>query len=127
MFYIYLSLGGMAGTLARYGVGEWIDSWAGWAFPWGTLTVNLVGSFILGFVIRAAEVLPLSLIAVAPITIGFCGALTTFSTFSYETISLLQDGAWPRAILYVAGSLVLGLVAVVLGLGSASLILTRTT
>src|SRR5690625_7574499 len=65
MFYIYLSLGGMAGTLARYGVGEWIDSWAGWAFPWGTLTVNLVAWFILGFVIGAAGAFPLSLLPVA--------------------------------------------------------------
>src|SRR5690625_4095822 len=106
MFYIYLSLGGMAGTLARYGVGGWIHSSAGWALPCGSLTVNVLGWFILGVVIRAAEGLPLSLIAVAPITIGFCGALTTCSTSSYETIALLQDGAWPSAILYVAGSLV---------------------
>ena len=85
-------------------------------FPWGTLVVNLVGCLALGLVIRWLQVS-----AVAPgvrpfLTIGLLGAFTTFSTFSYETVALLQEGQWLRAGLYMGGSVALGLIAMVAGM-----------
>lgn len=125
MTYIVLALGGAFGTLARHGLGTWITTWAGTGFPWGTLTVNILGSFILGFAIRSAELLPVSPQLLGAITIGFCGAFTTFSTFSFETLGLLQEGVWLRATLYAMGSLALGLVALALGLAGANLVVHR--
>lgn len=116
MFLLYLALGGVLGTLARYLLGGWIHAWAGSAFPWGTLGVNLLGSLLLGFAIRATEIIPLSPEMRGLITIGFCGAFTTFSTFSYETVVLMQEGEWGRAGLYAFGSLGLGLAAMAGGL-----------
>lgn len=122
MLYLYLAVGGVLGTLARYRIGVWVPGWAGTSFPWGTLLVNLSGSFILGLATRSASVLPVSPEVRGLVTIGFCGAFTTFSTFTFETIGLLQQGEWGRGALYAFGSLALGLVAMVLGLSTASLL-----
>jgi CrcB protein len=116
MVLFYLAVGGVVGTWARYGLGGWIHGVMGSTFPWGTLGVNLVGSFVLGLVIRLAELSPLSPEVRGLLTIGFCGAFTTFSTFTYETVALLQAREWTRAALYAFGSLGLGLVAVAAGL-----------
>jgi CrcB protein len=120
MLWLLLALGGVLGTLARYGVGLWVPHWAGTWLPWGTLAVNLAGSFVLGFAVRAAQVLPVGPAVRGFVTVGFCGAFTTFSTLMYETAILLQQGQWARASLYAFGSLGLGLVAVALGLAAAS-------
>lgn len=85
--------------------------------------MNLAGSFALGFAIRA-----LHATTVAPefrgfLTIGLLGAFTTFSTFSYETVALLQDGEWARASVYLFGSIAAGVAAVIVGLWLASLTL----
>ena len=116
MILFYLAIGGVLGTWARYGLGGWIHGIVGTAFPWGTLGVNLLGSFLLGFAIRATEMSPLSPETRAMVTIGFCGAFTTFSTFTYETVALLQAREWTRAALYAFGSLGLGLAAMAAGL-----------
>lgn len=123
MLYAYLALGGVLGTLARFLLGGWIQSWVGAAFPWGTLSVNLLGSFVLGLTMRGAELSSLSPELRALIGIGFCGAFTTFSTFTFETFALLQAGAWVRASLYAFGSVGTGLLAMVLGLSTANLLL----
>lgn len=123
MLLLFLSAGGVAGTLARYGLSGWIYAWAGTSFPWGTFVVNIVGSFLLGFLSRLAQVAPLSLEVRTMLTIGFCGAFTTFSTLSYETVALLQQGAWARASAYAFGSLGVGLVALMAGLSLATGIL----
>jgi CrcB protein len=110
----YIALGGVAGTLSRYGLEGWIQSRAGTGFPLGTLTVNLAGSLVLGFIIRLAT--GTTLIAPdirAALTIGFCGAFTTMSTFSYESVALLQDGQYARAALYMSAT-ILGCVAAVI-------------
>lgn len=125
MFYAYLALGGVLGTLARFSIGGWVHTWAGAAFPWGTLAINLLGSFLLGLAMRGAELSSLSPELRGMITVGFCGAFTTFSTFTFETISLMQEGLWARATLYAFGSLGLGLVTMAMGLAAATL-LTRT-
>lgn len=99
---IYLALGGIAGTLARYFLGTLLQP-QGSSFPWGTLTINVVGSFVLGFLVRyfgnagSAELR-------AGLTIGFCGAFTTMSTFSMETVTLMSAGSYGRAALYVVTS-----------------------
>ncbi|HEX8241875.1 MAG TPA: fluoride efflux transporter CrcB [Longimicrobium sp.] len=116
---MYLAAGGVAGTLARYGLGRWIPTWAGADFPWHTLAINLAGSFILGFSVRAAETLPLSPEVRGMVTIGFCGAFTTFSTFSLETVALLQAGHWARGAAYALGSVAAGLLAVLAGMAAA--------
>lgn len=100
----YVALGGALGALARYGISGWVYDRMGENFPWGTLAVNLVGCLALGLVIRWLQVS-----AVAPevrpfLTIGVLGAFTTFSTFSYETVALLQEGQWLRAACTWAGA-----------------------
>ncbi len=117
MTLVYVALGGALGALARYGISGWVYDRMGETFPWGTLVVNLVGCLALGLVIRWLQVS-----AVAPevrpfATIGLLGAFTTFSTFSYETVALLQEGQWWRAGLYVGGSVALGLIAMLVGMG----------
>jgi CrcB protein len=89
-------------------------------FPAGTLLVNISGSFLLGAILRYAIDTPtLSPEVRALLTIGFCGGYTTFSTFSYETVALLEDGEWTRAGLYVGASVLLSLVGTFLGFAVA--------
>ena len=101
--------------MARAALATWVQR-ATPGFPWGTLAVNLLGSFVLGLVVRAAELGELSPTMRAFLAVGVCGAFTTFSTFSWETLALMQAGAWTRAAAYAVGSLLLGLAAVGLGL-----------
>jgi len=115
---LYIALGGIAGTLSRYGLEGWIQSRTATGFPLGTLTVNLSGSLLLGFILRVATGTTLiSPDLRAALTIGFCGAFTTMSTFSYESVALLTDGDYLRAALYM-GATILGCVAAVM-LGTA--------
>ena len=113
----YITLGGVLGTLARYFLQGWVQQRSGLVtFPMGTLAINLVGSFILGVVIRLATGSTL----ISPdlrggLTIGFCGAFTTMSTFSYESMKLLADGEYWQAGLYMGGTVLGCLVAVMLG------------
>jgi CrcB protein len=124
----YIALGGILGTLARRGgrartrrtgVGA-----RGGTFPTGTLAINIAGSFLLGFIIRFAT----GSAVVSPelrggLTIGFCGAFTTMSTFSYESVRLLADGEYWYAGLYAGGTVLGCLVATVAGLALASKLL----
>ena len=120
--WLYVTIGGAAGALGRYWLAGWIQTaWAS-AFPLGTLTVNVVGSFLLGFVMQATETLPVSEAMRTMLTIGLLGAFTTFSTFSYETVTLLRDGDWVRAFLYIGLSVLLALAAVVAGVAAASVL-----
>jgi CrcB protein len=125
MLYLFLAVGGVLGTLARYRMGIWVHGWAGTAMPWGTFAINLLGSFILGLATQLSSALSVSPELRGLVTVGFCGAFTTFSTFMFETATLLQDGQWGRAVTYAVGSLALGLVAMLLGLSTAVL-LTRS-
>jgi len=86
------------------------------AFPWGTLAVNILGCLALGVVMRWLQVSAAHPALRPSLTIGLLGAFTTFSTFSYEAVALLQDGQWARAGLYVGGSVLVGLIAVVAGM-----------
>ena len=97
---------------------------AGARFPWGTFAVNVTGSLIVGFVARfGAGSAALSPEVRAGLLIGFCGGYTTFSTYSYETVHLLQDGAYARAAAYALGTLIVSLAATVAGIALANRVL----
>ncbi len=116
MTILYIALGGIAGTLSRYGLEGWIQSRTATGFPLGTLTVNVTGSLLLGFIIRVATGTALVSPDIrAGLTIGFCGAFTTMSTFSYESVALLNDGDYLRAALYMSATIVGCVGAVMLG------------
>ena len=108
---------GALGTLARYGLQGLVQFRTGESFPTGTLTVNLLGCFLLGAVGQfALHRLSIPVEWRMGITIGFFGAFTTFSTFGYETVRMLEDGEWSKAALYVGASVLGGLLAVVAGI-----------
>jgi CrcB protein len=111
--YILIALGGAIGTVLRYFIGTHV----GGAFPWGTLLINVAGSFVIGFVATvAAEGRWIGgTEGRLFFTVGLCGGFTTFSAFSLQTFNLAREGEWIRAGAYVAGSVVLCLVAVGLG------------
>jgi CrcB protein len=98
-------VGAMVGAPLRYLVSR------AFPMPWGTFTVNIAGSFVLGIVAGAASGSP----AYALVGTGFCGALTTYSTFSYETLQLIERKAYVRAGVNLGLSVVLGLAAAALG------------
>lgn len=123
MTLLYIAIGGAVGALARYGLGGWVQSRAGFGFPWGTLVVNLLGCLLIGFGVRYLEAVPLGPEVRALVAVGVLGAFTTFSTFSYETVALLEDGAWGRAAGYSFGSLVLGIAAVYIGMSFSGYVL----
>ena len=100
-------------------LGGWVQAGLGPAFPWGTLVVNLIGSLVLGFFVRATELGTFSPETRAFVSFGLCGAFTTFSTLSLETVVMMQAGAWSRAAIYAFGSLALGVAAVVAGFALA--------
>lgn len=108
-------LGAAVGAPARYLVDLWVQSLHDTVLPWGTFAVNVAGSFVLGVVggLAARGGVPPAVVAL--VGTGFCGALTTFSTFGYETVVLARRGAWWHATANVVGSVVAGLAAVALG------------
>jgi CrcB protein len=118
--YAAVGIGGLLGANARYHVGQWVASWWGTAFPWGTLLINVSGSFVLGlFLTLTAERFMMKPTTRLFVATGFLGGYTTFSTFSYEAVRLLQHGHVIRAVVYVVSSLIAGLVAVVAGIAAA--------
>lgn len=106
--------GAMAGAPARHLVDRAVQRRQDSAFPWGTLTVNVAGSFVLGFVAVFATASQLAFFGV-----GFCGAFTTYSTFAYQTHQLYRAGRRKQAALNIGASLAAGIAAVHLGLCAA--------
>jgi CrcB protein len=123
---LVIFLGAGIGGLARYGMGIWTQTVTGPAFPWGTLLVNVTGSLLLTFLYVLLEGTAGSPEWRAFLGIGFCGGYTTFSTFSYETIRLLQDGEWRQATFYIVGSIVLSIAGALLGFRLGSMLLQRS-
>lgn len=112
-----IGLAGALGALARYGVDGVVARAAPGAFPWGTFTVNVTGSFALGLVFTVlTEHLTVEPWLRSFVTIGFLGSYTTFSTLSLESYRLFEDGAIGLALLNTVGSLAAGLAAVYLGI-----------
>jgi CrcB protein len=114
---LWVALGGAIGSAARYGVNVWSGRLLGAAFPWHTLIVNVVGCFIMGALTGLMAVkLNLSQETRAFLTTGILGGFTTFSAFSLDVALLVERKAYAAAGLYAAGSVLLSLVAVFLGL-----------
>ncbi|TYP74876.1 fluoride efflux transporter CrcB [Paenibacillus methanolicus] len=111
-----IGLGGVAGTLARFYGGKWMNARTGSSFPWGTWAINISGSLLLGILFGLHEAGRLSEGVWLTLGTGFCGAYTTFSTFGHETVQLVSNGQTRRAALYVLSSVVLGLASAGLGL-----------
>ncbi len=113
-------LGAALGAPARYLVDRWVQTRRDSVFPWGTLTVNVVGSFLLGTLVGVATRGALPAAVMAGVGTGFCGALTTYSTFSYETLRLAADGSVTYAVLNAVGSVAAGLAAAALGVAAGA-------
>ena len=114
--YIFIALGGATGACLRYFLSQLVLQWFGKGFPFGTLLVNVVGSFFLGFLYSLLEHGQLeAALWRTTIGIGFLGALTTFSTFSVDTLMLFQQGLWLKAALNVTLNILCCLFAAWLG------------
>ena len=112
-----IALGGAIGSLMRYGVGLGIARWSQSGFPWATFSVNVAGSFAFGLLAYIlSERLPEAHALRAFVLVGMLGAFTTFSTFSFETLGLLQEGAFLRAGMNAIGSVVICITAAWSGL-----------
>lgn len=118
-----VAAGGGIGAGFRYLFSGAVYSWAGEDFPYGTLVVNVLGSLVLGFLVQIAETKagPGPLLKVF-LTVGLCGGFTTFSTFSVETWRLMADGSYLSAGLNAAGSVILCLMGVYVGILLARLV-----
>ncbi len=118
MTVLLVALGAALGAPLRYLLDRAVQARHDSVFPWGTLTVNVTGSLLLGFLVG----LPAGPGWTALAGTGFCGALTTYSTFGYETLRLVQEGARRQAVLNVAGSVAAGLGAAFLGYALARML-----
>ena len=115
---LYVALGSAIGGVARYLLGGLAQRLFDTTFPVGTLIINVSGSLLLGAFIRYATETPtLSPDLRAFLTIGLCGGYTTFSTFSFESVRLMEEGAGLGALANLAGSVAAGLAAAAVGLG----------
>ncbi len=115
--FLLISIGAMVGANLRYWVGIWAANRLGAAFPYGTLLINLTGSFILGFFMTlAVERLLLDPRWRLLIAVGLLGGYTTFSSYTYESMKLILDNQWLPGLLNLFGSAFLGGLAVFLGI-----------
>ena len=115
-------LAGAVGAPARFLLDQWIGARGRGPFPLGTFVVNVTGAFLLGLITGLALYRGLGSLPKVVLGTGFCGAFTTFSTFSYETVRLLEEGTIRAAAANVIGSLALGLLAAGAGLALAAAI-----
>ena len=115
MTWLLVALGGAAGALARVGIGQAAAPRPSGAFPWATFGINLAGSLLLGVVMALTHGTETGWRLRALLAIGFCGGFTTFSSFSYETLGLIEARAYGAALLYVFASCAAALAAVAAG------------
>ena len=114
---LWISLGAVLGANLRYWVGDWAAQRFGTGFPYGTLLINLSGSFLLGLIVSMS----MENFIIDPrlrvlLTIGFMGSYTTFSTYAYESIALISQGQWGLGLFNLLGSSLLGALFAVLGI-----------
>jgi len=115
--FLWISIGAVLGANLRYWVGDWAAQRFGSGFPYGTMLVNLTGSFLLGLLVS----LTLEHFIIDPrlrilLTIGFLGSYTTFSTFAYESVTLITQGQWGLGLFNLLGSTMLGVLFAALGI-----------
>jgi fluoride exporter len=125
--YLVVALGGAVGAVARYALGGWVQAKWGDSFPYGTLAINVSGSFVLGLFATLFLGLAWSEHWRLLVAVGFLGAYTTFSTFSFESLQLLQAGRYRAAAFNLAGSVVLGLAAAFVGVLVGRVLLSTRT
>jgi len=117
MAYLWVGVGGFLGATARYALGGWIVDRVGAAFPYHTFLINVTGSFAIGVILT---LLAGRLVADPAwrlfLVVGFLGGYTTFSSYTYEGLALLETGDWRGALGYVAGSNIAGLAATYAGI-----------
>lgn len=119
-----IALGGALGALARHFVAGAVTRFAGTGLPYGTFTVNITGSFLMGLlIVYFAHRLNVPQELRALLAVGFLGSFTTFSTYSMETVNLIQRGDWQSAALYAGGSMILGVLALFAGLAAGRVLL----
>jgi CrcB protein len=125
--YLWVAIGGALGSMARYGIGGLVSEKFGQAFPWGTLLINITGSFLIGILgaLTAPEgkMTPQSrALTIQLLITGVCGGYTTFSSFSLQTLNLLRDREWFYAAGNVLLSVILCMIAVWLGYLAGSML-----
>jgi CrcB protein len=113
---IFVGIAGALGALARYVIGRYVAERAGSQFPLGTLIINITGAFIIGLLFALAAHKLISTALQTLLATGFLGGYTTFSTMSWEGVQLVRGGSMRVSILYLGGSLLLGLIAATLGI-----------
>ena len=120
---LLIGFAGMLGALGRYGVGTWSQKIFGENFPYGTLIVNVLGGLLIGFVMQLemdAQFIPKA--ARTAVAVGFLGSFTTFSTFSFETMSLFEKGDRLNGALNVVANLLLCLIAAGIGMAAGRML-----
>lgn len=125
MLYLWIMLGSALGGAARYWFSGFVANRIGETFPWGTIFVNISGSFVIGFFATLTGPDGRMLVGTTTrqfVMVGLCGGYTTFSSFSLQTLNLVQDGEWARAAANAGLSVVLCFVAVWLGHIAASVL-----
>ena len=123
--YMWVAIGGALGTTARYWLSGVVARSVGETFPWGTLVINVTGSFVIGFF--GALTGPDGRLFVGStarqfVMIGMCGGYTTFSSFSLQTLNLMNEGEWSRAAANIGLSVLLCMIAVWVGVVLANLV-----
>ncbi len=114
---LYVFIGGGLGSLVRFLLGKWVNSFHNSNFPFGTFIINIVACFVLGFIIGLADQKQILSPAIRLfLVVGFCGGFSTFSAFSSETLTLIQQGQNTTMLLYVLLSVVVCLIATFGGL-----------
>lgn len=108
---IFVAIGGFCGAITRYLVSGWVNNWTRSALPWGTFSINIIGSFLLGVCFQFHALESLFLLYAT----GFLGAFTTFSTFTYEFVKLWYQKKKSFALTYAFLSFALSLVAAICG------------
>jgi len=130
MVYLWVAIGGAVGSMARFWLANAMAVWTGAEFPWGTLVINILGSFVISFFGSLTGSFPRFAVPYEArifVTVGLCGGFTTFSSFSLQTVELFRTGQPGRAAVYIAVSVILCLAACIFGFFSAAIIGARTS
>jgi CrcB protein len=122
MILFLIALGGAAGSVLRYLIGGRVQHFAPHGFPVGTLTVNVLGCLLIGILTRIFLNMETPGEWRGLLVVGFCGGFTTFSTFSIETVGLIEGGEYARAATYIAGSVLLCIMATFAGIAAAGVV-----